>query len=175
MTPYEFFHQWAAWSYDPKAETSEQGKARCAQLHANAEAWARDAGVRFQWVRDPDCDRSGIEHNGPLWLCMAWKGPECIASLGCVDLGEHGEPWGDPYARVVEAELALGWMPATTMPAQTGWLRIIATFPATAYQVPIYGQRPGPADRGQTSVDVYAWVLGALVWIAADPRDVVPL
>lgn len=173
MNPYEFFHQWAGFSWDPKTETREQGKARCAQLHATAEAWARDAGVRFQWVRDPDCDRSGIEHGGPLWLCMAWRDSTCIGSLGSVDLGESGEPWGDPYARVIEAELALTIMPPSpTMPAQTGWLTVITSFPDSTHRVPIYGQRPGACDRGQDSVDVRAWVLGALVWIAADPRDV---
>ena len=55
----QFFFDCACHSYDPRTETPEQGRTRCALDLAAAEAFGRD-----------------------------------------------GSPWGDPYRRVVEAELA---------------------------------------------------------------------
>ena len=37
MTPAEFFFTHAGYSYDPKTETPEQGRAKCAQRLAEAE------------------------------------------------------------------------------------------------------------------------------------------
>jgi hypothetical protein len=38
---------------------------------------------------------------------MRDKAGKVVQSLGGVDFGRDGDPWGQPYARVVEAELAL--------------------------------------------------------------------
>lgn len=105
VDPVAFFHEYAGWSYGPN-ETPEQGRARCARVMAEDEAWGRDNGVRFEWRHDEYHDRSGIDHGGPLWWCSAWRDGAIVASCGGIDLGETGTPWGDPQARVMEAELA---------------------------------------------------------------------
>lgn len=84
---------------------------------------------RYIRVRCSQCDSAVIngtpahEHGCPnryrpqsyhLWQCTAWQceGDDMgaltyRASLGGIDFGRDGEPWGNPYRRVVEAELAL--------------------------------------------------------------------
>lgn len=109
-----FFYDHAGWSYDPKTETEQQGRRRCAASLAAAESRALDLGVRYEWTEDPHADRSGIDHQGPLWGCVAhWNG-DTIASLGGIDLGENGSTVTHPYARVIEAELALEGLPPET-------------------------------------------------------------
>ena len=109
MTPYAFFYAKAGYSYDPITETKAQGRARCAKALARAEAMARDAGLRCVWSIDPDIDASEFgDENYPLYQCFLVRGEdEILQSLGGIDFGETGQPWGDSYARVVEAELAL--------------------------------------------------------------------
>ncbi len=102
-----FFLEHAGWSWNPKTETEQQGRHRCAQALTDAEAWALDQGIRYEWQEELCPDRSGVEHNGALWLCLAWLGGKVVGSLGGIDLGPEGEPWNVPYGRVVEAELAL--------------------------------------------------------------------
>lgn len=102
-----FFLEWAPYSFNPKTETREQGRHRCAQALMDAEAWALDQGIRYEWQAELCPDRSGVEHTGDIWLCIAWLGGKVVGSLGGIDLGEEGEPWGHPQGRVVEAELAL--------------------------------------------------------------------
>lgn len=114
QTPYAFFREHAGYAYDPKIETAAQGRARCARALAAAEQWARDEGYSFSWSIDPlassadwiadggrDCDPWAV------WQC-AMLDPEgdCAASLHGIDFGREGRPYGDPYRRVVEAELA---------------------------------------------------------------------
>lgn len=121
MTPAEkFFYDNAGWSYDPTKETSEQGRQSCARALASAEAEARDAGLSFDWSQDHITNRDFTD-DGPeyyLWSCVCRdESGEVCASLGGVDFGHTGDdddefaeakqPWGDPYRRVVEAELAL--------------------------------------------------------------------
>ena len=122
-TPTEFFYEHAGYSYDPLTETPEQGRRRCAETLASAEQWARDNGYSFEWIRDPyttsadwikDNDDGG-ENCFPwhLWTCIIHDADgNDGASLHGIDFGRDGEPWGDPYRRVVEAELALESMPA---------------------------------------------------------------
>lgn len=105
-----FFFKHAGYSYDPKKETKLQGRWRCATALALAERKANNVGLRFEWSVDPDCDSSEFSEEKPawaLWQCLArgQDGKPC-ASLGGIDFGRRGEPWGQPYKRVVEAELA---------------------------------------------------------------------
>lgn len=106
----KFFYDHAGYSYDPTCETPEQGRVRCAEALALAEQKASAAGVSFYWSHDLDIDSSDFisgESAYPLWECVARRlDGTIIASLGGVDFGENGEPWGEPYRRVVEAELA---------------------------------------------------------------------
>ncbi len=102
-----FFHDHAGWSYDPRSETPEEGRMRCARGLAAAEAWASNAGVRYEWRHESEpVDRSGIEHDGPLWEVLAHLDGQVVGSCGVIDLGRDGDPWHDPYARVCEADLA---------------------------------------------------------------------
>lgn len=108
LTPYHFFLKFAGWGYDPAKESKAAGRARCAKALAEAERQAKEAGVTFDWSRDDQTNRSFTDE-GPeylLWQCFAMLGEKVLGSLGGVDFGETGEPWGDTYARVVEAEIA---------------------------------------------------------------------
>lgn len=108
-TAYHFFYTNAGWSYDPAVETKAQGRARCAKALARAEARALDSGLRYVWHVDSNASsRDFCDKDYPLWACMLVRGEsEILESLGGIDFGENGQPWGDPYKRVVEAELAL--------------------------------------------------------------------
>lgn len=105
-----FFHEHAGWSYDPAKETSAQGRRRGAQRLAKAERIASDRGYSFEWQVD-HIDSSEFSDEQPpwqLWCCvMRSVDGTVLQSLGGVDFGRDGDPWGDPYRRVVEAELAL--------------------------------------------------------------------
>lgn len=82
--------------------------------YAVAEAWASDSGYSFSWQHD-DVDsshHSDDERSYPWWTCtMRDDAGNVVASLGCIDFGPDCEPWGDPYRRQVEAEIAMGVMP----------------------------------------------------------------
>lgn len=122
-TAYHFFYAHAGYSWNPKTETPAQGRARCAKASAYAERCARDAGVVFGWNLDPDitsADWVPDGHDGgrdcnpwPTWRCVGYTADGTVfASLSGVDFGRDGSPWGSPYRRVVEAELAceLPWV-----------------------------------------------------------------
>jgi len=109
-TPYHFFLANAGYSYDPKTETPMKGRIRCAQLLAKAEQTACDLGYAFEWCMDQYSDSSEFSEESPaysLWVCVM-RDPDGLAvdSLGGVDFGRDGTPWGDSYRRVVEAEMA---------------------------------------------------------------------
>lgn len=110
-TPAAFFYEWAGTSYVPGVETMEQGKRRGASALADAERIAREAGCSFEWTIDPDADSSCWSDDPEPWdqWQLIVRGPdgEVLTSLGGVDFGRDGEPWGDPYRRVCEAECAL--------------------------------------------------------------------
>lgn len=108
-TAEQFFFDNAGYCYDPKTETPEQGKIRCAESMARAEQAARNAGFSFQWCED-DLDSSEWCDERPAWkqyACICY-GPdgEIMASLSGVDFGRDGTPQNNYYRRVVEAELA---------------------------------------------------------------------
>jgi hypothetical protein len=106
-----FFLKHAGYSWDSKTETREQGRLRCAEKLARAEAWlAQQPGHQIEWNEDEHADRSGIEHDGPLYMCGVRVPDVGARGLFGIDLGEHGE-LSDPYTRVVVAELACELMP----------------------------------------------------------------
>lgn len=110
-SPESFFWTHAGWSYHPATQTPQQGRADCARRLVAAERAASDAGYSFEWSVDPDCDSSeftGSKRNAwALWQCLARdESGEIVGCLGGVDFGRDGEPWGDPYRRVCEAEIA---------------------------------------------------------------------
>ena len=114
QTPADFFFEHAGWSYDPEKETEAQGKRRGANRLAKAEKHAREAGYSFEWSLDGGTNREWTDE-GPkygTWQCLAHnQAGNVIASLCGIDFGKGGEPWGNDYRRVVEAELALETMP----------------------------------------------------------------
>lgn len=93
----EFFYENAGYSYDPRVETREKGRRRCAVALARAEAWAREQEVDVVW----EADWEG-------WSCLLAHPDGRVASLHAIEFGEQGED--DPYRRVVQAELALELM-----------------------------------------------------------------
>lgn len=114
----QFFYDQAGYSYDPAKETEEEGKCRGAILLASAERWANETGYSFEWMIDEgassadwiDDREDGGKYCDPwrVWACvMCDEGGEAVQSLWSIDFGRDGEPWGNPYRRVVEAELAL--------------------------------------------------------------------
>ncbi len=110
MSAVRFFFSWAGWSYDPKTETSTQGRWKCARALAKVESYANEVGLRFEWSIDETCDSSEFSEEKPrrpLWVCCAIdQRGKTVASCGGIDFGRRGEPWGKPYKRVMEAELA---------------------------------------------------------------------
>lgn len=117
--PAEFFHEHAGWSYDPKTETPEQGRQRCAEALAKADAALRsaiDAGTaRILWMHDDNPDLSWADADTLEKIVnRVWTVEGCVLERKC-EFGEfhHVESlWGivgpddDPYRHVVEAELA---------------------------------------------------------------------
>lgn len=112
MTPYQFFYQNAGYSWDPKTESREQGRRRCAKQYAEAEKRATELGFSFEWQVDPDIDSSEWSDDPEpwaTWLCIMRDDTGTVRnSCGGVDFGRDGAPWGSPYRRVMEAELATG-------------------------------------------------------------------
>ena len=118
----QFFYENSGSSWFPDRETEEQGKVRGAQQSAKSEAWARDAGYSYRWEVDEGSSSAdwiaahedGGRLNNPwaVWSVVIIN-PEgkVVGSLGGVDFGRDGEPWGNNYRRVVEADLALEEMP----------------------------------------------------------------
>lgn len=118
MTKVErFFYDNAGYSYNPATETPEQGQEKSAILLAGAERWAQEAGYDFIWDIDPyassadwiDDNEDGGKYYDPwqVWFCsMVDEKGKTVQSLHAIDFGRDGQPWGNSYRRVVEAELA---------------------------------------------------------------------
>lgn len=106
----QFFYEHAGYSYG-QGETQEQGRLRCAKQLAQAEAWALDNCVGFEWCLSDTTseDFSDDEPYYRLWDCVA-RSEDRMTCLCGIDFGRDREPWGDPYMRVVQAELALELM-----------------------------------------------------------------
>lgn len=117
QTPVEFFYANAAYSYNPATQTEEEGRRQCAELLADAERRGSDAGLAFEWSIDRDSDSSDWSDDPDPWqvwqcLCRDESG-DVVAALAGIDFGRDGDPWGDNYRRVVEAELAAEALPDT--------------------------------------------------------------
>lgn len=94
---FRFFHEWAGYVVGWRAVGALQ--------LAKAEAESSERGWSCEWMGDDECPR---EQGYPQWLCrLLDERGKLLESLGGIDFGPDGEPWGDPYRRVVEAELAL--------------------------------------------------------------------
>ena len=112
-SPYHFFLKHAGVSYNPATatETEQQGRIRGARALAKAERQARQMGYSYQWSTDRFSDSSEWSVESPAWdqwVCVLFDSDgNMLDSLGGIDFGRDGEPWGSPYRRVVEAELAL--------------------------------------------------------------------
>ena len=110
----QFFYDNAGYSYPVgEEENKEQHRVSHAVSLAAGEAWARQEGYAFDWTIDPECTSydQGISTRADsyrLWQVSAY-GPdgEFVAGVGAVDFGRGGSPWGDPYRRVAEAEMAV--------------------------------------------------------------------
>lgn len=112
LTPAQaFFFKHAGWSYNPQTESPSQGRTRCAIVLAEAEARAASHGVQFFWDFDGMTNREWTDEGEEYgtWACTAYYQGENIANICGVDFGNGGEPWGDPYARVVQAEILCEW------------------------------------------------------------------
>ena len=119
QTPVEFFAAHAGLGIFP-GESEDAARTRGAHALAAAERAASDAGCSFEWSIDPDTDSSDWSEDEPyeVWQCIMRDGSGAVvASLGGVDFGPGGEPWGEQYRRVVEAELASEWLSAQKVQA----------------------------------------------------------
>lgn len=117
-----FFYENAGYSYDPKIETAESGRRKCAEQLAHAEREASRLGYWFIWDIDSDimssdwidADEDGGANRDPwiTWQCAIVEHvpgsgqPRTIGSLGGVDFGRDGSPETSDYSRVIQAELA---------------------------------------------------------------------
>jgi hypothetical protein len=110
LTARAFFREHAGYSHGPN-ESAAQGRARCAAQLAAAESRAEKLGYAFEWEPDSDIDSSDFSDERPawgLWVCDCRdENRNLVSSLCGIDFGRDGEPWGDTYARVVQAELAM--------------------------------------------------------------------
>jgi hypothetical protein len=113
-----FFYMNAGWGYMPGEETPEQGRERGARELARSERLAYDRGFTYRWSIDPcslssdwcEPDEDGGKNCDPwqVWQCVMYnRDGRIVNSLHSVDFGRNGQPWGNNYRRVVEAELAL--------------------------------------------------------------------
>jgi hypothetical protein len=106
-----FFFDCAGYSHDPRKESPLAGRVRVALDSVLIEARGREAGLRFEWVMDPYMDSSEFSDERPAWpvwscTCFAYEDNTVLASLGCIDFGRGKQPWGEPYRRIVECDLA---------------------------------------------------------------------
>lgn len=110
----KFFHTHAGFGYKPGEQTEAEGKLASAIALAQAERAGSDAGLTFDWSIDDTCDSSEFDDSGECWalwrvLCRDESG-EIVCALGGIDFGNGVEPWGQPYRRVVEAELSAEYL-----------------------------------------------------------------
>lgn len=97
----QFFYDHAGYGYDPATETPEQGRKRCARELAAAEAERTERGWWVEWTHDQDSGYGGW-YTATLYHAAPLTGERtALTSCGAVDAGD-----GDPYRRVVVAELA---------------------------------------------------------------------
>ena len=108
-----FFYEHAGYSYDPKVETAEMGRIRCAVEMALAEEQGRNVGLEFEWSDDwgvgshtdfygaGSCYEDHEPSTCEQCVVKSADGEYLPISLGCIDEADAN------YRRVVEAELAM--------------------------------------------------------------------
>ena len=105
----QFFYDHAGYSYDPKTETKDEGRIRCAKILAVAEILAESRGYTFYWEIDPDIDSSDFDDSSEpwaLWQVVAEdRFGQPFGALCGIDFGRDGHPSADNYSRVVQAEI----------------------------------------------------------------------
>lgn len=101
----QWFYTHAGFSQRP-GETEREGHLRSAREYAADEAWAVAHGLTFTWVEDEEGDAEG---NHPAYGCIVRRpgSDDVLESLWGIGFDDkcYG-PVRDPYARVIEAELA---------------------------------------------------------------------
>ena len=111
QSAYHFFYANAGYSYNPATETRAQGHRRCAKALADAEKQIREAGISFSWEPDHFIDSSEFSDDPDpytLWICLMHDSEgSTVGALCGIDFGRDGQPWENPYRRVIEAELML--------------------------------------------------------------------
>lgn len=106
-----FFYDHAGYSYDPKTETAQQGRIRCALSLAEAEDAAQRLDWRYEWTNDwgvgshreyfgKDSAYADREPDTCEFCQLFDADGEVLETLGCVDDAST------EYRRVIEAELA---------------------------------------------------------------------
>lgn len=110
QTATAFFMKHAGYSV-AEGETREQGRRRCAKELAAAERWLMEQpGHTVAWEQDRDYDPadSDVPDMPEIgWGCIvSLNDQDRHASLWSVTFDGDGYPAGNPYARVVVAELA---------------------------------------------------------------------
>jgi hypothetical protein len=105
-----FFYEHAGYSFDPKTETAEDGRARAARQLAAAETWAERVGVEYRWEDDWGIgshreffgEGSAYEDREPetCEAVVAYLSGRAVGSLGCIDDADAN------YRRLIEAEIA---------------------------------------------------------------------
>jgi hypothetical protein len=104
----QFFYDHAGYSYRADHETKGSGRTRIAVLLADAEEARKRSGAEVQWEEDDDqWTARGDDEEGILWCAALVHEGHVLASLGAINFGPDKGPYSDPYARVVEAELAM--------------------------------------------------------------------
>lgn len=104
-----FFYEHGNYSWKPKlVESEEEGKVRCARSLAAAER--RLVAGPFYVTTDEDSDPwdGEVEWGGPVWVVSLWS-VEGTSDRGNLvgSVGGVGCEAGDPYLRVIAAQLAL--------------------------------------------------------------------
>ena len=108
-----FFLEYGGYGYNAATETREEGRLRCARGYAAAEAWlVEQPGFTVEWVQDRDYDPADYDVPVPEvgWGCIV-RANGRTESLWAITFDGDGHPSGNPYARVVVAELASELMP----------------------------------------------------------------
>lgn len=102
----KFFFKHAGYSYDPKTETAQQGRRRCARELASAEEDAEVIGITFKWEPSESPDLSWMDESvrnevHEVWDCLAFN-PVTKKYASLCDITDPSEE----YIRVVQAQLA---------------------------------------------------------------------
>lgn len=102
----QFFYDHAGWSYT-QGEPAWSGRTRGAVMLAFAEQEAQARNWQTAWEYDPDgADCTCGDDHGPAYMAVLTdEDGRTLGILGGVTFATRS-PDGDPYARVVSAELA---------------------------------------------------------------------